>query len=102
MSNIEYRADIKLFIWKGLSTTEIIKDLADVYDHSALSYRIVAKWGAEFKDPTGAFDDALRSARPTTPVTNENIRTVDKVVMRDRQISVRRVADELEISKMSL
>ena len=58
MLNIEHRAAIKFFTWKGLNTTEISKELDNVYKDSALSYRTVAKWMAEFKDPECAFEDA--------------------------------------------
>ena len=54
---------------------------------------------AEFKDPERGFEDAPRSGRPSTTVTDENIQAVERIVMRDRQISVRRVANELGISK---
>ena len=52
LSNTEYRAVIKFFIQKELSATEITKELADVYDHSAPLYSTIAKWVAQFKDPT--------------------------------------------------
>ena len=43
MSNTEYRVVIKFFTQKGLSATEITKELADVYDYFAPSYRTVVK-----------------------------------------------------------
>ena len=58
MSNTEYRTVIKFFIRKGLNAIEITKQLAGVYGYSAPSYRTVAKWVAEFKDLTQAFEDA--------------------------------------------
>ena len=58
ISNTEYRAVIKLFIRKGLSTIDITKELADVYDDYTPSYCIVAKWVAEFNNPTRSFKDA--------------------------------------------
>ena len=99
MSNIEHRAVIKFFTRKGLNATEISKELDNVYKDSAPSYRTVAKWVAEFKDPERGFEDAPRSGRPSTAVSNENIQAVERLVMRDRQISVRRVADQLGVSK---
>ena len=55
---------------------------------------------AEFKDdPTRDFKDAPRSGRSSTTTTDENIKAVEHIVMRDRQISVRRVAAELNIPK---
>ena len=58
MSNTGYRAVIKFITWKGLSATEIIKKLADVYSHSAPSYRTVAKCAVGFNDPARAFKAA--------------------------------------------
>ena len=43
MSNIEHRAVIKFLTQKGLNTTEISKELDNVYKDSTPSYRTVAK-----------------------------------------------------------
>ena len=99
MANIEYRAVIKFVTRKGLNATEISKELDNVYKYSAPSYRTVAKWVAEFKDPERGLEDASRSGRPSTAVTNENIQAVERLVMRDRQVSVRRIAAQSDISK---
>lgn len=71
MSNVEYRAVIKFFTRKGLNATEITKELEDVYSDSAPAYRTVAKWVAEFKDPTRGFEDAPHTGRPPTTTTVE-------------------------------
>ena len=97
MSNIEHRAVIKFSIWKGLNTTKISKELDNVYKDSAPSYRTVAKWVAEFKDPERAFKDAPRMGRPSIVTVDENIEAVEWIVMRDRQISIRRLGEELTI-----
>ena len=102
MSNTGYRAVIKSFIRKERSATEITKELADVYGNSASSYRTVARWLAEFKDPIRDLEDALRSCRLPNALTDENIRAIEGVVMCDRQVSVQRVVDELDISKTLL
>ena len=99
MLNIEHRAVIKFFTWKGLNTTEISKELDNVYKDSALSYRTVDNWVAEFKDPERGFEDALRMGRPSTITADENIEAVERIVMRNRQVSVRRLAYELGILK---
>ena len=102
MSNTEYRAVIKFFTRKELSATQITKELAGVFDDSASSYRTIAKWVAEFEDPTRVFKDAPRSGRPTAAVIDGSIRAVEEVVVRDRHISVQCAADELSVSKTSL
>ncbi len=100
MSNIKYWTIIKFFTLKGLIGTEITEELKEVYNESAPAYHTVAKWVAEFKDdPTRDFEDAPGSDRPSTTITDENIKAVEHIVMRDRQISARRIADELNISK---
>ena len=73
MSNTEYQAVIEFFTLKELSATQITKELADVYDHSALSSRTVAKCVAQLNDRTRAFVDASLSGRPSTAVTDESI-----------------------------
>ena len=55
-----------------------MKELTDVDDDSALSYRTAAKWVAEFNNPTRAFEDAPQSARPPTAMIDESIRAIDK------------------------
>ena len=102
MLNIEHRTVIKFFTRKGLNAFEISKELDSVYKDSAPSYRIVAKWVAEFKDLERAFEDVLRMGRPSIITANENIEAVERIVMRERQISVRCVAEELAIPKITI
>ena len=66
------------------------------------SYRTVAKWVAEFKNPEHGFEDASRMGRPSAITADENIEAVERIVMRDRQISIRRLAEELAISKATI
>ena len=55
---------------------------------------------AEFKDPERAFEDAPRMGdRPSTITADENTEAVERIVVRDRQISIRRLAQELAIPK---
>ena len=54
---------------------------------------------AEFKNPERAFEDAPRMDRPSTITSDENIEAVEQIVTRDRQISIRRLAEELAITR---
>ena len=102
MSNIEHRTVIKFFTRKGLNAIEISKELDNVYKDSAPSYRTVVKWVIEFKDPECGFEDAPRMGHPSTITTDENIEAVERIVMRDRQISIHRVAEEVAIPKTTI
>ena len=95
MLNIEHRPVIKFFTRKQFNVIEISKDLNNVYKDSAPSYRTVAKWLAEFNNLEHGFEDALRVRRPSIITVDENIEAVQWIVMRHRQFSVRRLAEEL-------
>ena len=97
MSNIEHRAVIKFFTRKGVNAIEISKELDNVYKDSAPSNTTVPEWVAEFKDPERAFEDAPRTGRPSTITIDENIEAVEWIVICGRQISMRRLAEELAI-----
>ena len=102
MSNIEHRPVKKFFTRKGLNAIEIRKELDNVYKDSAPSYRNVANWMAEFKDPERSFENAPRMERPSTITADEKIQAVERIVTHDRQISIRRLAEELAISKTTI
>ena len=57
---------------------------------------------AEFNDPERGFEGAPRMGRPLTITTDENIEAVERMVMPDRQIPIRRVAYELGIPKTTI
>ena len=97
MLNIEHRTVVKFSTWEGLNTTKISEELKNVYKDSAPSYCTVTKWVAEFKDLERAFEDAPRMDCPLAITADENIEAVERMVMRDRQISIRCLAEELTI-----
>ena len=99
MSNIERRAIIKFFARKGLNAIKISKELDNVNKNAASSYRTLVKWVTEFKDPERGFEDAPRMGRPSTITTDENMEAIERIVMRNRQVSIRRPAEELAIPK---
>ena len=103
MLNIGHRVVIKFSAWKGLNITKISKELNNVYKDAAPSYRTVAKYVAEFKDPERAFEDAPRmGCRPSTITVDENIEAVERIVMSDRQICIRHLVEELAFPKTTI
>ena len=65
--------------------------------HSAPSYHTVVKWVTEFKDPERAFEDAPPNGPPSTITADENIEAVERIVVRDGQVSIRRLGEELAV-----
>ena len=99
MSHIEHRAVTKFFTRKSLNANEISKELDNVYQDSAPSYRAIANWVVALKNPERAFEDTPRMGRLSTITTDENIEAVERIIMRDRQVSVSGVTYELGIPK---
>jgi histone-lysine N-methyltransferase SETMAR len=63
---------------------------------------MVEKWFADFKRGRTNTDDAERSGRPNSAVVPENIKKVHKMVLADRKLKLREIADTLKISEGSV
>ena len=59
-------------------------------------------WLTEFNNPERAFEDAPGMGRPSTITTNQNIEPVERILMPDRQVSLRRLAYELVVPKTTV
>lgn len=82
MDNIEIR------VLKTITTEHIIKDLREILGEYVPLYFIVARWCAEFKHGRTSVKDDLCSGRPSTSVTQEIFKTVEKIVLDDRLVIV--------------
>lgn len=98
MDKIEIRAVIKYFCLKKFTTEEVFKELRETLGESAPPYSTVARWCAEFKRGRTMVQDEPRSGRPSTSVTQEMVEKVEKIVLDDRRVTVRFIAEELKIS----
>ena len=77
---------------------EIHKELAATLDDNALSYATIKNWAVLFKAGRESVDDDSRSGCPTSAVTDESVKDVEKFVVKDRRVSVRQIASEMGIS----
>ena len=72
--------------------------LTKAYGESAMSKTRVYKWYKRFQDGREDVEDDERPGRPSTSTTDENVEKVKKIVMNDRRITIREVADDICIS----
>ncbi|GFX50631.1 histone-lysine N-methyltransferase SETMAR [Trichonephila clavipes] len=100
MDKIKYRAVIKYLFLKGITITQIKEDFYSVYVlFSAPSFTTTKFWAAEFKRSHKSLGDDESSGRPNTAPTNENIAKVHQMVLDDRRIKVREIAEVMNMSK---
>jgi len=99
MDKIEYRAVIKFFVKEGLTPNEIHSTFIKVYGDSSPSFSTVKKWAAEFKRGRTSLEDDPREGRPKSATTPEIIEQVHDMVLDDRRMKVREIAETIGISK---
>ena len=58
----------------------------------------VQLWYNRFKEGQDNVNDDVRPARPNTSTTDENIEAVKKMILYNRRITIRDVADDVGIS----
>lgn len=89
---------MKYLLNKDLSPKDIHVDLVNTLGESALSYDIVKRWCREFKCGRESCEDDHRSGRPKSAATPENVNKVQELVMKDRRMTIRHLAETLKIS----
>ena len=99
MDKIEYRAVIKFFVKEGLTPNEIHSKFIKVYGDSSPSFSTIKKWAAEFKRGRTSLEDDPREGRPKSATTPEIIEQVHDMVLDDRRMKVREIAETIGISK---
>ena len=95
---IQYRAVIKFFVKEGLKSSEIHSKSIKVYGDSSPSFSKIKKWAAEFKRGRTSLEDDPREGRPKS-TTQEIIEQVRDMVLDDRRMKVREIAETIGISK---
>jgi len=99
MANIEYRAVIKCFVKDGLTPKEIKSKFINVYVDSSPSFSTIKKWAAEFKRGRTSLEVDPHEGYPKNATTPEIIEQVHDMVLDDRRMKVREIAETIGVSK---
>jgi len=97
--NIKTRAVIKFFSLQGKALKEIHAILTETLGEHAPSYATVKNWVAQFKHGDFSTCDAPFPGRPKTVTTPEIIDQIHKLILEDRWISAKSIAEQLGISR---
>ncbi|GFR62975.1 histone-lysine N-methyltransferase SETMAR [Elysia marginata] len=98
MEAVEYRSVIKFFYLKGQNSTEIHQEMVQVYAEKCPNYSTVTHWVREFRSGFLSVMDEHRKGRLPSVVTEKNLSTVEKLIMKDRRMTVKLLAFQTKIS----
>lgn len=96
---LEQRMSIKYCVKLNKSASETHYLLKEAYGNEVMSRARVFDWHKRFKEGREDVRDDARSGRPVTHRTDENIQKVKDLVYSNRQLTVRMMAEKLNLDK---
>ncbi|XP_011797389.1 PREDICTED: putative uncharacterized protein FLJ37770 isoform X1 [Colobus angolensis palliatus] len=96
---LEQRISIKFCVKLNKSASETHHLLKEAYGEEVMSRARVFDWHKRFKEGREDVRDDARSGRPVTHRTDDNIQKVKDLVCSNRQLTVRMMAEELNLDK---
>ena len=98
-NNMQARAVVKFFFsLQGKAPKEIHAILTETLGEHASQYATVKNWEAQFKHGNFSYCDASRPGRPKTVTTPEIIDQIHELILGERRISAKSIAEQLGIS----
>ncbi|KYN30749.1 hypothetical protein ALC56_14951 [Trachymyrmex septentrionalis] len=95
---MEQRVCINFCVKNGIKCSKTLEMLTVAYGESTLSKKSVYKWYKLFQEGRENVNDESRSERPSTSKTDENVQEVKEIVLKNRRITIREIANDLNIS----
>ena len=98
MDKNDFRSLIKHYFLRGKTAKETKEKLDKYYGANAPSDYTVKYWFREFRGGRNSTTDQVRSGRPSDAVTEDNVKKIHEMVLADRKVKVRELADTTKIS----
>ena len=95
---IEQQVCLKFCVSNGITATESLKMLQKCFGESTLSRTQVFEWHKAFSEGREVVESLPHLSRLSTPVNDDNIEKVKKIVLENRRVGIREVAESLKIS----
>ena len=92
------RICIKFCVKNGIKGSKTLEMLKVAYGECTVSQKSIYKWYKLFTEGREEVNDDARPGRPSTSTTSENTEAVQKIVMENRRITIREVAEDVGIS----
>lgn len=97
--NLEQRGVIKFWVKNGKNPTDTLQHLRTAFGDHAMKKTSVFEWHKRFKDGRVNVRDDFRSGQPRTQRTEENVQRVRELVSEKEGMSVRGIAEELNLNR---
>ncbi|KAJ4433029.1 hypothetical protein ANN_15286 [Periplaneta americana] len=98
---IEQRYCIKFYQKLGDSQSQTIRKIQQVFGEDAMGVTQIKEWFNRFKDGRTSAESEQRCGRPQTARSAAVVERVRNLVMADRRLTVREIAEEVGVSKDS-
>ncbi|XP_072144220.1 protein GVQW3-like [Dermacentor andersoni] len=85
----------------GDSQMETIRKIQTAFDDDAMGSTQIKEWYNRFKDGRTSVESEPRSGRPSTCRNDQVIAEMNAVVMRDRHVTIREIAEKVGMSTFS-
>lgn len=95
---MDQRICIKFCVKNGIKCSKVLEMLRVAYGDCTLSQKNVYRWYKLFKEGRENVNDDARPGSSITSKTDENVEKVKEIVMENRRITIREVADDVGIS----
>lgn len=92
---MDQRICIKFCVKNEIKCYKVCEMLTKAYGESVMSKTRVYEWYKRFQDGREDVADDERPGRPSTSTTDENVEKVKAMIMNDRRITIREVADDV-------
>ncbi|UYV76619.1 hypothetical protein LAZ67_14001482 [Cordylochernes scorpioides] len=95
---MDQRTCIKFCVKNEIKCADAFRMLTVAYGEATLDRSNVYQWYKMFSEGREDVNDEERAGRPSTSTTDEKINEVEKMILANRRITVREVAEDLNIS----
>lgn len=99
---IQQRSFIKVCVRNEISAAETLRMLQKAFGEETLSKSRVYEWYKMFKEGRESVEDDARPGRPSTSTDEQHVAKIKELVLQNRRLTTREIADTVGISNGSV
>ena len=99
---VEQRSAIKFYVWNEISAAETLRMLQKAFGNEALSKTRAFEWHKMFREGRERVEDKERPGREKRSTDEQYVMEIKDLVLKNRRLTIRDLADTIGISKGSL